>query len=145
MKVNIYNPFKPLSYQLKLKLVDFLYEHLQEYGDEKSAILKAVEYAMKERSAFGGFACIVSEGPEILGATILNKTGMDEYVPEYLLVYIATHSDHRGKGIGKKLMQEAIANTKGNIALHVEPENPAKHLYEKLGFEAKYVEMRLIK
>jgi ribosomal protein S18 acetylase RimI-like enzyme len=36
-------------------------------------------------------------------------------------------------------------NLRGNIALHVEPDNPAKILYEKLGFTNKYLEMRLIK
>jgi ribosomal-protein-alanine N-acetyltransferase len=42
-------------------------------------------------------------------------------------------------------MQKAISIADGNIALHVEPNNPAKILYEKLGFTNKYLEMRLIK
>jgi hypothetical protein len=33
--------------------------------------------------------------------------------------------------------------TKGDIALHVEPNNPAIFLYNKMGFENKYSEMRL--
>jgi ribosomal-protein-alanine N-acetyltransferase len=39
----------------------------------------------------------------------------------------------------------AIENTEGNIALHVEPDNPAKNLYERMGFTNKYLEMRLNK
>jgi ribosomal protein S18 acetylase RimI-like enzyme len=39
-------------------------------------------------------------------------------------------------------MQEAMANTSGGVALHVEPDNPAKKLYERLGFTNKYLEMR---
>ena len=70
---------------------------------------------------------------------------MSDYIPENILVYIATHKVHRGKSVGKQLMQEAIELTKGNIALHVEAENPARFLYEKVGFVKKYVEMRLIK
>ena len=42
-------------------------------------------------------------------------------------------------------MQHAIDNAQGNIALHVEPDNPAIKLYEKLGFTNKYLEMRLNK
>ena len=59
--------------------------------------------------------------------------------------YIAMHKDYRGQGIGKQLMQKAIDSADGNIALHVEPENPAVHLYKKLGFTNKYLEMRLVK
>jgi Acetyltransferases len=70
---------------------------------------------------------------------------MQDYIPENILVYIATHNAYRGRGIGKELMQLAIAHTEGNIALHVEPDNPAKKLYEKAGFTNKYLEMRLNK
>jgi ribosomal protein S18 acetylase RimI-like enzyme len=70
---------------------------------------------------------------------------MEGYIPENILVYIAMHKDYRGQGIGKQLMQKAIDSADGNIALHVEPENPAVHLYRKLGFTNKYLEMRLVK
>jgi ribosomal protein S18 acetylase RimI-like enzyme len=42
-------------------------------------------------------------------------------------------------------MSTAIGMAEGDIALHVEPDNPAKILYEKLGFTSKYLEMRLKK
>ena len=48
-------------------------------------------------------------------------------------------------GLGLKLMNAAMEAAKGDIALHVEPENPAGFLYEKLGFTSKYKEMRLVK
>jgi len=70
---------------------------------------------------------------------------MKDYIPENILVYIAINNSQRGKGYGKKLMEKAISSVEGNIALHVEPNNPAKALYEKLGFTNKYLEMRLIK
>jgi ribosomal-protein-alanine N-acetyltransferase len=60
-------------------------------------------------------------------------------------VYIATHNKYRGQGLGKKLMQGAIDFASGDIALHVEANNPAKFLYEKLGFTNPYLEMRLKK
>lgn len=40
-------------------------------------------------------------------------------------------------------MSMAIEMANGGIALHVEPDNPARYLYEKLGFTHKYLEMRL--
>ncbi|MCB0741696.1 MAG: GNAT family N-acetyltransferase, partial [Chitinophagaceae bacterium] len=65
------------------------------------------------------------------------------YIPENILVYIAVHKSYRGKGLGKELMKKTMDRAKGSIALHVEPDNPAKFLYEKLGFTNKYLEMRL--
>jgi ribosomal protein S18 acetylase RimI-like enzyme len=73
----------------------------------------------------------------------MNKTGMSGYIPENILVYIAVDAEQRGKGIGGKLMKMAMKMAKGAIALHVEPDNPAKKLYERLGFTNKYLEMRL--
>jgi len=42
-------------------------------------------------------------------------------------------------------MEETVKVCDGSIALHCEPDNPAKKLYEKLGFSSKYLEMRLVK
>lgn len=130
----------------KDKIVDFLFTHLGEYGDPKEHILKCLEYAtMESPAAAGGFALVIEEKGEIMGVTIVNKTGMSGYIPENILVYIAVHKDARGKGIGKTLMDKAIDISEGDIALHVEPDNPAKKLYERLGFTNKYLEMRLKK
>jgi ribosomal protein S18 acetylase RimI-like enzyme len=121
------------------KIVNFLHEHLDEFGDTKEAIQKCLNYVHDR----GGFIVLGTEGDAIKGAVVVNETGMEGYIPENILVYIAMHRDQRGKGNGKKLMQEAIQKAKGSIALHVEPNNPAKFLYEKLGFTNKYLEMRL--
>ncbi|MGB6083127.1 GNAT family N-acetyltransferase [Moheibacter sp.] len=125
------------------KLTNFLYHNLDQYGDTKSAIRKAIEYAAKERSGLGGYLFTIESKDEIVGAVVVNKTGMDEYIPENILVYIAVHKEHRGEGLGKQLMEYTIENCKGDIALHVEADNPAKHLYTKYGFENPYLEMRL--
>jgi len=43
------------------------------------------------------------------------------------------------------LMKKTIELADGSVALHVEPDNPARFLYEKVGFRSKYIEMRLAK
>ncbi len=122
------------------KIAEFLFANLDQFGDKQEFILKAISYAMNP--AKGGFVLVAVEENEIVGAVVINRTGMDGYIPSNILVYIAVRSDQRGKGVGKKLMLEAMANTTGGVALHVEPDNPAKKLYEKLGFTNKYLEMR---
>src|SRR5690606_11451162 len=116
-----------------------------QYGDPVQNIEKAMDYSFSIGMKPGGFTIIEKLDNKIIGAVVVNKTGMQGYIPENILVYIATHSDHRGKGFGKALMKKAIEEADGDIALHVEADNPAKGLYERLGFTNKYLEMRLKK
>lgn len=127
------------------QIADFLFYHLDQYGDEKSAILKCIAYAYGDGPGQDGFVQVAYDEDEILGVVIINKTNMEEYIPENILVYIAVHQKTRGQGVGKQLMKKVIDATEGDIALHVEPDNPAKFLYEKFGFTSKYLEMRLKK
>lgn len=126
-------------------IADFLYEHLDEYGDDKEHILACISYAYGDKPGQDGFIIVAEEENRIVGSVIINHTNMSGYIPEHILVYIAVDHTHRGKGIGKALMEQAINYTEGDIALHVEPENPALHLYKKFGFTNKYLEMRLSK
>ena len=124
---------------------NFLFKSLQEYGDPKSDINDAMNYALGLENSPGGFVLVAFDENKVVGSVVVNRTGMKKYIPENILVYIATDPEYRGKGIGKNLMETAIETAEGSIALHVEPNNPAKGLYEKLGFTNKYLEMRYIK
>lgn len=135
------NKHKPDQNQ-KDNIINFLYEHLENYGDAKQDIKRAVQYALKEIDSFGGFILVTHDNEDIAGAVVVNRTGMKGYIPENILVYIATHKKYRGKGIGKMLMKETINKADGDIALHVEADNPARFLYEKVGFDKPYIEMR---
>lgn len=126
-------------------IASFLYNHLDEYGDQKKHILKCIAYAYGDGNAQDGFILVAHREEQILGAVIINDTNMGGYIPEHILVYIAVDANERGQGIGKELMERIIETTEGDIALHVEPDNPAKYLYEKYGFTNKYLEMRLSK
>lgn len=144
MEITIYNATNKPTELEKNKIVNFLYKHLGKYGDPKDDIYNCLSFALKERVSFGGFVVLAkTEEDEIVGAVIINKTGMSGYIPENILVYIATHEEYRGQGIGKKLMEKTISMASGDIALHVEDDNPAKYLYEKFSFTNPYLEMRL--
>lgn len=141
----IFNTQNKPTEREKNEVVDFLFDNLQQYGDPKDQIKRAIDYSLQEFASFGGFTMILKEKDEIRAAVIINRTGMDGYIPQNILVYIATDKNHRGKGIGKELIQRTIEETDGDIALHVDADNPAKRLYEKFGFTNPYLEMRLKK
>lgn len=141
----IYNPSTKMSALDILSAVDFLHKNLEQYGDEKTDIEKAIKYSLKEISSFGGFILKGFDKEKLIGIVVINKTGMSGYIPENILVYIAVDNSQRGKGYGKMLMNKAIELSEGNIALHVEKDNPARFLYEKVGFTNPYLEMRLKK
>jgi ribosomal-protein-alanine N-acetyltransferase len=142
IQTKVFDPAHKPSHKEKESVIDFLYQHLEQYGDPKPDITKSVDYALKESESFGGFILASYLGDEMTGVVVVNRTGMKDYIPENILVYIATHKEHRGEGIGKALMQKTIEQAEGAVALHVEPDNPARFLYEKVGFTSKYIEMR---
>lgn len=137
-----YNKDNKLSADEKERVIDFLHDSLGAFGDPKDQIRKAIEYAQEEVKSFGGFVRVVYEGSQILGALVMNATGMDGYIPANILVYVAISQSARGKGVGGELVRSSIADTSGGVALHVEPNNPAINLYRRLGFSNKYLEMR---
>ena len=144
MDIHVIRNISDFNFNLsKDGFIDFLYVHLGEFGDTKEAITKAVDYAFSDAEGKGGFLLTAYIEDKFVGAVLMNKTGMSEYIPEYYLVYIATNKDWRGVGIGKKLIAKAIEVCGGDIALHVEHDNEnAIKFYEKLDFTSKYIEMR---
>ncbi len=142
MEYKVLKPKDNVSENEKKEIADFLYEHLDQFGDEHKYILKCINFAIDDVNRFGGFVITSKDGDKMTGAVVVNKTKMGGYIPDNILVYIAVHKDYRGKGLGKILMEKAFELAEGDIKLHVEPENPAKYLYQKLGFTSKYLEMR---
>jgi ribosomal protein S18 acetylase RimI-like enzyme len=143
MDYTFYTPQDQVTEQQKKEVAGFLFEHLDQFGDEYDAIMRCINFALDDKEKFGGFILVAKDNDKVAGAVIINKTGMAGYIPENILVYIAVHKDYRGKGLGKELMLKTFNKAEGSIKLHVEPENPARFLYEKLGFTSKYLEMRL--
>lgn len=86
----------------KQKIIDFLSKNLEGKEPSKDYIRKAIEYATKERVSFGGFIIVKKNINVIIGAAIVNHTGMSGYMAENILAYIAVDEKHRGKGLAKK-------------------------------------------
>lgn len=123
------------------KLITFLFQALEQYRDPETDIKSCLEYICDPLK--GGHVFVAEAMNKDLKAVVfLADTHMGQFVPEYLLVYIATDPQERGKGLGRNLITYIQDYIKAPIALHVEHDNPAVNLYEKLGFTSKYKEMR---
>ena len=141
LKYKLINKFSgPTSLVTNGEVKHFLFKHLEQYGDNLVDIQKAIDYVFESH---GGFILVQFFENKISGVVVINETGMSGYIPENILVYIAVDNKHRGNGFGKELMTCAIKSCTGDIALHVEKDNPARFLYENLGFTNPYLEMRL--
>lgn len=126
-------------------LTRFLHESLKPYEDTPEDIERGIRDALTSGNRKGGFLLIAETEGRIAGALVMQRTGMKGYVPENLLLFVAVAPELRGKSLGRLLIERAIRESEGNIKLHVEYDNPARKLYERIGFTSKYAEMRYMK
>ena len=124
------------------EFVDFLFTRLERFGDPKKDINACIDYAFADSKYAGGFCLAAFYEGKLAGTLVMNDTGMKGYIPENILVYVAVDGEIRGKGIGRQIIEKAISLCDGNVKLHVEYDNPAKRLYERIGFKSKYADMR---
>jgi DNA-binding MarR family transcriptional regulator/ribosomal protein S18 acetylase RimI-like enzyme len=127
------------------RLGRFLHESLKPYEDTLEDIERGIRDALTAPGREGGFLLIAESNEKILGALVMQRTGMKGYVPENILLFVAVSPELRGNGLGRLMVERAIQCTQGDIKLHVEYDNPARRLYEKIGFKSKYAEMRYTK
>ena len=123
-------------------LVAFFHDKMAPYEDEPEDIRRALDYAFSEEEGKGGFLVLAERRGLLVGALLMLATGMGGYVPAHLLLFVAVSPELRGHGVGRRIIEEACRGLDGAVKLHVEYENPAKRLYERLGFASKYAEMR---
>ncbi len=75
---------------------------------------------------------IVGDGERVLG-----RLYVDRGEKAWLVIDIALLPEHRGKGVGTRLLSEILgeaAPAGKPVQIYVERFNPARHLYDRLGF-----------
>lgn len=145
MTIKTFDAFSRLSIIDINRITNFLFEYSGESRDTKSAIRKSLLYAAKELPGLGGYVFVMEHNSNILGVIVVNKTGMNEYMSENILVYLAVKTAFREKGIGKALINHTKTYCNGDISIHVNKDNPAIKLFEKQGFKSRNIEMRLVR
>jgi [ribosomal protein S18]-alanine N-acetyltransferase len=117
-------------------------EWMHPYNDTAADTRQGILDALEGRPAPGGFIVTAVRQNRLAGILVMLRTGMSGYIPPNLLLFLAVDPSLRCNGIGTLLMKTALRNTNGPVKLHVEADNPAKRLYEKLGFSPAYLDMR---
>ena len=125
-------------------LVEFLHTTMKPWEDTMADIQRAFDYCFSEAEGKGGFTILAEDRGQLAGAVVFLHTGMGGYVPAHILLFISVDPDRRGQGLGRQLIERALARCDGPVKLHVEYDNPAKRLYERVGFTSKYAEMRYV-
>jgi len=120
----------------------FLHEKMHPWEDSLEDVRRGIDYAMSDEPGRGGFIVLASVEGHLAGAVVFLETGMAGYVPEVLLLFACVNPEMRGRGLGRRLIEAGLESCTGQVKLHVEPDNPARRLYERLGFSSKYLEMR---
>ncbi len=127
------------------EIATFLHEHMKPYQDTLADVRRGLEDALANRPGPGGFVVLARLDAGLAGALVMLGTGMRGYIPEHLLLFVGVDPKLRNRGIGQLLVRSALERCAGDVKLHVEHDNPAKRLYERLGFVTKYLDMRLHK
>jgi len=125
------------------QLAVFFHETMKPYEDTVADVRRGLQYALSAPPHPGGFILVAEAEGRLLGALVMLSTGMGGYVPENLLLFVSVQPEMRNRGLGAKLVQGAVERCQGSVKLHVEYDNAARHLYERLGFVTRYAEMRL--
>lgn len=126
-------------------IAKFLQTNLVPFEDPKEVIFTAVDYALSVHPDGKGFILLTTIAEKLLGVVVCIQIDKVGIIPENLIVYVCVHQNYRGRGLGSRLIQEAIDCADGDVKLHVEKTNPAIKLYKKLGFKDDYIEMRYLK
>jgi len=127
------------------EIADFLKDNLRTQEKTEMRIHKTLDYALSSNPRGTGFVILATRKERILGAVVCVQTDTAGFIPENIIAHLCVHKDYRNKGLGTRLVKEAIACSEGPMKAHVQKNNPAAGFLKKFGFKQNYLEMRLQK
>lgn len=120
----------------------FLTKHMRPFHDALKDTRQGIIDSLTGVPSQGGFVVLAHLDGELMGVLVMLATGMSNYIPRYCLLFMGVDSSERGLGIGQQIMDFSLKEADGNVFLHVDHGNPAKKLYERMGFLHSCAEMR---
>lgn len=119
----------------------FIQENSYGHRDSLENINNAINYVF---NGVGGFVLLqYNDDNKLIGVAVMNETGMKGYLSNNILVYLAVGKTVVDREVREEIVKHAIEISDGDISLHLEKQNPARFMFEKLGFTNPFLEMRL--
>ena len=95
------------------------------------------------REEDGHVTITVQEAEEYMAAAVINKTGMKGYSPSNLVVLLTLHRKIRNKKkVIECLLEKITSYAKGDIAFHMDADNPTLQVFQQFGFKTHCLELR---
>ena len=139
----LYNAYTKVPSLNKRSIINFVQTNSSHTDLSAEMISEAIDYAVKEIPSFGGFILTAKKENRMVGAIVVNKTGLNGGNPKHSIVYLALDKKHRQHDISAELIRRAIKLAGGDISLRVEHNSDSIDHFKTLGFQTKYVEMRM--
>ncbi len=142
--IQMYNAFSGANALENIALLNFFRVHTPD--TEYRAIQEALDYALKNKPSFGGFVLTYTVNNRIVAGVVVNKTGMQGFKSENLLVLAALHEDFKAQTtLLEDLINKAVDYADGDIAIYAKPNHPALMMAKRMGFKDQYVELKFQK
>lgn len=142
--IQMYNAFSGVNPLENITLLNFFRVYTPD--TEYRAIQEALDYALKNKPSFGGFVLTHTIGNRIVAGVVVNKTGMQGFKSENLLVLAAIHEDFKAQTtLLEDLINKAVDYADGDIAIYAKPNHPALMMAKRMGFKEQYVELKFQK
>ncbi len=106
------------------------------WSDEEKAAFVNMQFDTQARYYQEAYAGASYEVIEVDGMPA-GRLYMTTWPSEIRIVDITLLPEHRGRGIGGALLRQVLEQGRASgrsVSIHVELENPARRLYERLGF-----------
>ena len=143
LELELFTPFDKPTYSTTTQMIGFLHNHSNEVSRRnKEDIRKSIEYALKERASLGGYIVVIKNDNKLVGVSILNKTGLEGIMPDYILSHMAIDNKFgKGSSWEQILLKKTLELCNGNVAFLVQANNPMVDACIEQGFEYKRLEL----
>jgi [ribosomal protein S18]-alanine N-acetyltransferase len=131
------------SFIQKERISRFILDNSCEQDLSYEMVWRSVDYALSLSKNQGGVILMAKEDGDITGALVINRTSMEDYIPENILIHLVIGAHVNKNETGLKLLKMAIEMTNGKLAVRLNKDHPDRSLYEVLGFRERYIEYQL--